>query len=462
MPRVPRSRPGVATASESSARMRSVLKLAYGFHRGRAWILRLLRQNLTPAGLAALAGVVVSGITGIEMERSVVYQVFTLLLGLLVVASTAAVLFRGRFRARRVLPRFGTAGQPLCYTVLVKNDTGRAQRDLRLIEELAEPAGNFETFAAARLAADRRVRAFFLARRESRAGIAPAIVREVPIPTVPPGGEVETTVELLPLRRGHLRFDGVAIARPDPLGLVKSLARVKAPQSLLILPRRYPTPAFALPGTAQYQPGGVAMASAVGESEEFVSLRDYRPGDPPRRLHWRSWARAGRPIVKEFADEFFVRHALVLDTFTDPAGLEAFEEAVSVAASFACALLTQESLLDLLFVGPQACSLTAGRGVAHLEQILEVLAAVRWCPRRDFPALEALVLEHAARVSGCVCVLLAWDEPRRAFVRKLRERGLPLRVIVVVERGAAAALGVLEEDVKAVEVGAIEEGLATA
>jgi uncharacterized protein (DUF58 family) len=58
------------------------------------------------------------------------------------------------------------------------------------------------------------------------------------------------------------------------------------------------------------------MASNIGQSEEFVSLREYRRGDPPRHIHWRSWAKAGKPIVKEFEDEFFVRHALVLDTFT--------------------------------------------------------------------------------------------------------------------------------------------------
>ena len=51
--------------------------------------------------------------------------------------------------------------------------------------------------------------------------------------------------------------------------------------------------------------------------------------------------------------------------------------AVSVAASFACTVLTQESLLDLLFVGPQSYCFTAGRGLAQADQMLEILAAVR-------------------------------------------------------------------------------------
>jgi uncharacterized protein (DUF58 family) len=170
-------------------------------------------------------------------------------------------------------------------------------------------------------------------------------------------------------------------------------------------------------------------------------------------------------VVREFADEFFVRHALVLDTFTDHPQHEAFEEAVSVAASFACTALTQESLLDLLFVGPEAYCFTAGRGLAHLEQILEVLASVRACRDRGFSALETLVWDHVGRVSGCICVLLAWDEARRGLVRKLRQAGVPLRVAVVVERGARGALmaEVKAEEtawVQVLEVGAIAEGLA--
>ena len=196
------------------------------------------------------------------------------------------------------------------------------------------------------------------------------------------------------------------------------------PQTALILPKRYPLPPIALPGTMKYQEGGVALAASVGQSEEFVALRDYRHGDPYRHIHWRSWAKVGKPVVKEFEDEFFVRHALVLDTFTDHQHSEVFEEAVSVAASFACTIQTQESLLDLLFVGPQSYCFTAGRGLAHADQMLEILASVRACRDQPFRSLEHLVLTHVSSVSGCICVLVAWDEERRKFVEKLLRLGV--------------------------------------
>ena len=149
-----------------------------------------------------------------------------------------------------------------------------------------------------------------------------------------------------PVRRGRVTFTATSVARRDPLGLVRALRRQPAPDTLLVLPRRYPLPAVALPGARRYQPGGIALASSVGDSEEFVSLRDYRPGDPLKRIHWRSWARTGKPVVREYQDEFFVRHALVLDTFARTDQGERLEAAVSVAASLACAFETGEALLD--------------------------------------------------------------------------------------------------------------------
>ena len=313
-------------------------------------------------------------------------------------------------------------------------------------------------------AQQKALRSFRFSDSQRTAFVRFATVKEASAPPVAPNEEAEVRVELTPLRRGVLRFTGVTLARPDPLGLVRAVATVALPQSVLILPRRYPVPAIALPGTAKYQEGGVALASSVGQSDEYVALRDYRHGDPLRHIHWRSWARVGHPVVKEFEDEFFVRHALVLDTFTDHPHSEVFEEAVSVAASFACTLPTQESLLDLLFVGPQSYCFTAGRGVAHVEQMLEILASVRACTDQPFRTLEHLVLNHVKAVSGCICVLLGWDDERRTFVEKLRGLGLPVRVLVIVQPGKSGPLdpGPLRDEPErfsVLEIGRVEAGL---
>jgi hypothetical protein len=88
-------------------------------------------------------------------------------------------------------------------------------------------------------------------------------------------------------------------------------------------------------------------------------------------------------------------------------------------------------LLDLMFIGPEAYCFTMGRGVGHIEQLLEILASVQPCQEKKFDVLEALAQRHIQRLSGVLCVLLAWDEPRQNLVKMLVSQRVPLKVFVV-------------------------------
>jgi uncharacterized protein (DUF58 family) len=443
-----------------------VRRLLYRNFRAVAGLQHWLGRRLTPAGQLVAAGLAATAVIGPNTRITVAYQAFTFLSALLLVAALGSLRRLPSLTLRRQLPRYATVGAPLAYSVRVGNPGRRVASGLALIEDFADPRPSFEEFVstpepdeARRNRFDRAVgypRWSWLLSMNRRATIA-----ERPLPPVPPGGEVETRLTLLPQRRGRVTLTGLTVARPELLGLTRALRPQPAPATLLILPRRYPMPPITLRGARRYQHGGIALAQSVGDSEEFVSLRDYRPGDPLKRIHWRSWARTGRPVVREYQDEFFVRHALVLDTFT-PAPTPAFEEAVSVAASLACSVNTQESLLDLLFVGTEAHAVTAGRGVGHVDRMLEILAAVRPCRDRPFDTLARLVLERQGALSGAICVLLDWDEPRRQLVARLRGLDVPTLVLLVTERGHA---GASVDDVDALgvhrlEVGRVAEGLA--
>jgi uncharacterized protein (DUF58 family) len=423
----------------------------------------MLRRRLTAAGRLVLAGLAAAAIIGPNTRLTVAYQGFTFLIALLAIATVLSIRLPPRLSVRRRLPRFGTAGEPLAYTVALTNATDRVQSGLVLLEDVADPRPTFEEFVSQPEPGEERRNWFdrtvgyprwaWLVSRARRATIGARS-----LPPLPPREEVDVRIEVTPVSRGPLRFTGVTVARADPLGLVRSLVEVVAPASILILPRRYPLPNFNLAGTRRHQPGGVALATSVGESEEFLSLRDYRPGDPLRRIHWRSWARAGRPVVKELHDEFFVRHALVLDTFLSPGADARFEEAVSVAASFVCGASSQEALLDLMFVGPEAYSFTAGRGVGHIDRMLEILAAVRPCTDRAFTTLADLVVSRHAGLSGAICVLVSWDDARRTLIETLRGLGVPTLVLLV-EDGHAPVEGHLS-GVHRLAVGNVAQGLA--
>lgn len=444
--------------------MRPIYLIFYLFYRATSGSWYWMRRRFSTAGLAVAGGLFVAGAIGTDIENTVTYQSFTLLLSFLILGMASCFFFRARFSSTRQLPRVGTAGQPLHYRVHIKNLTGKAQAGLVIMENLADPRPTFAEWLAFQKAESKRVRPFRVAQPRRRNPFRLARLKEAEIPPLMANGEGEVSMEIFPLRRGVLHLTGLTLARPDPIGLFRAFVKMPAAQKVLILPRRYPVPPIALPGAMRYQEGGVALAANVGRSEEFVALREYRHGDPLRHIHWRSWAKAGKPIVKEFEDEFFVRHALVLDTFDDEPNSEILEEAVSVAASFACTILTQESLLDLLFVGNKSYCFTAGRGLAHADQMLEILASVKNCADKGFETLEQLVLNHVAIVSGCVCVFQKWDTARKSLVEKLRALNVPLLVLIVTPAGrknvSATWLPEESESIQVLEIGKIGETLA--
>lgn len=443
--------------------MTLVFTLVYWLNRISSRLQHWAQRRFTTAGLLVLAAFGFSILIGPDTDNNVAYQGLTVLFFFLVLAVGFSWFFRGRFSAARNLPRFATAGSPFTYTLRIQNHTNKAQAGLVVLDNLADSRPPFRDWLAVQRAEQKQLRSFRVSTRRRGNPFKLAAIGHVPMPLAPPGHAVDVAIELTPLRRGLLRLSDVTVARADPLGLFRGFVRIPLRQSVMILPKRYPLPPIELPGTMKYQQGGVAQAAHVGQSEEFISLRDYRYGDPLRHIHWRSWARVGKPVVREFEDEFFVRHALVLDTFSDQPHGELFEEAVSVAASFACALQNQESLLDLLFVGPDSFCFTAGRGLAHNEQMLEILAGVRTCSDKPFSALESLVLDHATNVTGCICVLLNWDEPRRDFVHKLKSLGIPVLALVIVASATTLDPGPLKDDPArfvVLELGKIQEGLA--
>lgn len=412
-----------------------------------------LGRRITRVGWFVGFGFAAMALMAMDPKLSMAYKgIF--FLAIVIGASPVLALFsRSRFAVDRLMPRFGSVGSELVYGVRVKNLTKHFQRGVAVVEDLPDPRPSVKEFSLTpepgeekRNFWDRRYLFYrwkWLIEQRIHARTEEGIC-----PDLEPEGTAEVQMKLVPLRRGSLRLENISIGCPDPTGLYRSLVKVASHHEILILPKRYPVSLLALPGGQKYQQGGVAMASHIGESEEFVSLRDYRSGDPLKKIHWPSWARTGRPIVKEFVDEFFVRHGLVLDTFTDNPFSDVFEEAISVAASFACTIEAQDSLLDLLVIGPQAFTYTVGRGVGSLEKMLEILASVKACQDKPFSTLENLVAGHGSELSGCLCVLLEWNEERQRFVRRLQHMRIPVKVVVLTAAGQKPTLspGVMSDD----------------
>ena len=102
-------------------------RLAYRLYRRVSALQHWARRRLTPGGWIVLVGLILTGGMATDTEQSLGYQVFALLFCLGVAAVAIAPFFRARFSAERLLPKFGSTGQPVRYTVSIQNRSGRAQ-----------------------------------------------------------------------------------------------------------------------------------------------------------------------------------------------------------------------------------------------------------------------------------------------------------------------------------------------
>ena len=406
-----------------------------------------ISRRLRPAGIALGLVFVLATCLGIGHERGSIYQLFSLSLAMMMIGLPWAMLRRAKLEATREVPRYATQGEPVRYALRIRNHGTRRLGRAWLTESPPDPRPGFEEFSVLREPGEEERnkfdRAFAYFRWQwlllrNRLFADSASQEEIRLKS---GQQIRVFIELTPLRRGVIRLHDLRVLLPDPFGLFQKCVKVKAPPAtLIVLPRRHPLPPIELPGGAAFKISGETNTNSIGNSGEFVGLRDYRPGDPLRQIHWKSWARTGRPIVKELEDTFYPRYALVLDTLSTDRTDIAFEEAVSVAASFASAIDTSESLLDLMFIKNEAHIVTAGRGLDRAEKLLEVLAGVTPERTGDFKAVAQLVLRHRDDLTSCVVIFNGWDDTRAELLRTLTGAGVVCAPIIIGDGPAAGGV----------------------
>lgn len=256
------------------------------------------------------------------------------------------------------------------------------------------------------------------------------------------------------LARGRHYLDPFFAAAAVPMRLALGPGVRSAGTPLLVVPRVAPVRQLRLGMTPRYQPGGVALASKTGESAELYGLRPYRRGDRLRDLHAKSWARTGKPVVREYQQEYFTRVGVFVDTDLEATKERAFEAGISLAAGVVLHLSRGEALIDLLVTGDTLHALTVGRSLGSFEQALDHLAVAQAGPAFDAPRTVELLAAHLSRLSSMVLVVHAWDAPRQELARQLRVNGVAVTTLVVGEGPSTA-------DVRFVSVAQIEgdEGL---
>lgn len=269
-------------------------------------------------------------------------------------------------------------------------------------------------------------------RNTSRRRLLPAQI-ELPVgsgsadfhlPSLGPGGSHEDVFAIPTTRRAVVPVGPVRSVRGDPLGLVRRRVRWTDPVDLYVHPELVSL-AGAASGVLRDLEGQATRV--VSDSDmSFHALRDYVAGDDRRHIHWKSTARVGTLMVRQFEDTRRTHTAIALSTATgDYADGDEFELAVAATASIGVQALRDERELTVL----------AGDGPLRSEvppRLLDDCAALEAAP--DAPGSDRLAA-WITREAGdaTVAVLVTGSVPDRVDLRA-RTAHLPtgLRTLVLV------------------------------
>jgi uncharacterized protein (DUF58 family) len=401
---------------------------------------RWVNLRFTPVGRLMLSTLIAVGLFALNPRATLAYQLALLVFAIVVGAMLWAPAFRPMLSARRRLPKFATVGVPLEYTLELENLKRRQLTDLEATDEPQRV-----TSKEAMIQARRRERRPERPRRwaSRRVGymrfvralrwLEGARFSPSPIERLSPGAVMRVPMRFTPTRRGYVRLCALRLTRADPLGVFRGAVRTRLEDQVLVFPKRYRVSWSGRAQTARHAQQGAIRTRNSGQGADFARLREYRPRDPMRHIHWRAWARLGEPVVKEFHEESPSRNALLLDVCVRREALDetTFEEAVSVAASFVAETGWCAGQLDLLIAGEHRVQASGGTQGESVVRMLEVLACVQAASDDEFATLTRGLFADLERFSACVLVLLDLDSQRVEFVRALQQAQVGVLVLLV-------------------------------
>jgi uncharacterized protein (DUF58 family) len=170
-------------------------------------------------------------------------------------------------------------------------------------------------------------------------------------------------------RRAVITVGPVRSVRSDPLGLLRRSITWTEAQQLYVHPRI--TPLEQLGAGFLKDLEGQTTNDLSTNDVAFHTLREYVPGDDRRHVHWKTTARLGTMMVRQFVDTRQSHLAVLLAT--DPAEYaddDEFELAVSIAASLGVRALRDDQQVTMLAGAREVDSATGRRlldGCAGVE-----------------------------------------------------------------------------------------------
>ena len=222
--------------------------------------------------------------------------------------------------------------------------------------------------------------------------------------------------------RGVFKLGPWLILSSDPFGIFSVRREYTSAQQMVVYPPLASLRSDLLPHGKQRGDMKPLNQPLIAESILSTHARQYQPGDPLARIHWRTTARKSKPYVKVFDPEAASRIWLIPDM--DPA-VHMREEYVSseetlilLLAALASQLLSQQRCVGLVAATDPACIVMPQRGMGHLWNILAALAPLHTTQQQPF---DVSLQQAAHLISAKDMVIAATPSTDQKWLRTLAQ-----------------------------------------
>ena len=297
-------------------------------------------------GLVYCSMMLFMGLAAINSQANLLFGVFGLMIGILLISATICRLVLMRLKVERVIPESAAVGQPATLQYDFRN-LKRFWPSLSV--SLAELDGA-EAFTL-------QPQAYLLHAAAGRSSSVP--------------------ITVIPKRRGSHNLTSYQISTSFPFGFVKRAMMGRSDDVMLIYPAIGAVNPRLLSMCRSAERGGANMKPRRHGTDEFYGVKEFRWGENPRWIYWKRSARTGELVSREMVQISPPRLLIMVDTFIEKPTLAehtAVERAIAMGASLASRAMDSGMAVGLCAWAGDWVTIPPQRGKRVCRDILAELA----------------------------------------------------------------------------------------
>ncbi len=266
---------------------------------------------------------------------------------------------------------------------------------------------------------------------------------------VPAGKTLDIALPLRELPRGNYKLERARLIGSDVLGLFRARRNLQWPEDtaeITVAPALLPVAALAATGRGGRARRGTSRRARPGAGDELRGTRPYVAGDDMRQIHWKSTARTGALVMREWEQVGSAATMVIWDgareTQWGAPGLDSTECGLIFVASLLATFVERSLPCSLAVLGERAqfCPHLSGQNMptnALSRDETQALAHARATRTMSLGAALDSVWQGAREIETLTLVTASLAPDTIELVRSLRAKNMGVRVLLI----DGAALG---------------------